>query len=342
MHQIDLGKYQVHTDLIEDVLEQAGTSFQKEEQKFLGGTVTRMKLPEEDAMLIGRKKGSYTTIAFEDITDEKARSHVKEALEKEIQFYLQAFGITTSSSCLLVGLGNKKSTPDSLGPASLSYVTVTRHLFSLGLDVDTKYRPLSSIAPGVMANTGVETQEYLLALIQLLKPDFVIAIDALASSSIARVMKTIQLTDTGIHPGSGIGNNRKEISQETIGIPVLAIGVPTVLDAATIVQNTLVYLTKKISYQKEKGNLPQAKFLTGLENTYEEQEDILSNQEKKDLLGIIGTLKEEEQTSLFQEVLTPLGFNLIVTPTEVDALIDFFSEVIGKALENTLHQKEEN
>ncbi len=316
-----------------------GRKVASEEYTFQGGKVKRLQLTAEDEKALSKKRGCYSTIFFEDIETESIRKELIQNMGRELTFYLERFHIQPQDACLVIGLGNRMSTPDALGPKTLEAITVTNHFFSLDLAMKEDYRPLSVIAPGVMAQTGIETQEYLLALIHQVKPAFIIAIDALASNSLERVMKTIQLTDTGIHPGSGIGNHRKEISKETIGIPVLAIGVPTVVDAATIVQNTLDFLIKKISYQKEKGHLNKTKFLTGYEDVYKNQEDLLTKDEKQNLLGEVGNLTEEEQTALFEEVLMPLGYNLMVTPTEVDALIDHLAKVIATSLNQTLHKK---
>ena len=310
-------KFSVYTDLVDDVVKTHSDLFQEEKRSFLKGHVTRLFLSKEEGEKIGKKAGNYSTIFFEDVTDETLEKTVLKALEEEIQFFLEKLKIKEDASCLIIGLGNLESTPDSLGPKSLHFVTVTNHLFTLGLDVLKKYRPLSAISPGVMAQTGIETSTYLLC-----------------SSSLERVMKTIQITDTGIHPGSGIGNQRKEISQETIHVPTLAIGVPTVVGASTIVSNTLHYLTKKISYQKEKGKHPSSKFLTGMEE-YSEYENTLSKEEQQQLLGEVGVLDDESQYRLFEEVLTPL----IVTPTEVDEQVEHLSKIIGKALDATLHKK---
>ena len=328
----------MHTDLIEDIICNQDRKVKGEEYSYSGGTVKRLYLNQEDEKVLSKKKGWYSTIFFDELSLQENANSIQEVLEKEISFYMKQFEIKENDFGLVIGLGNRMSTPDSLGPKVIENITVTKHLFDLGLNVELKYRPLSVISPGVMAQTGIETKEYILALIEKIHPTFVIAIDALASNSLERVMKTIQLTDTGIHPGSGIGNHRKEISQETIGIPVLAIGVPTVVDAATIVQNTLSFLSKKLSYQKENKNNPKNKFLTGLEGVYKNQEDTLTKQEKQSLLGELGLLSLEEQTHLFEEVLTPLGYNLMVTPTDVDALIEQLSKIISGSLNHVLHK----
>lgn len=151
---------------------------------------------------------------------------------KEFSYFLEEVGVTKEASCLIVGLGNWNVTPDALGPIVVENVLVTRHLFQLQPEsVEEGFRPVSAIRPGVMGITGIETSDVIYGIIEKTNPDFVIAIDALAARSIERVNSTIQISDTGIHPGSGVGNKRKELSKETLGIPVIAIGVPTVVDA---------------------------------------------------------------------------------------------------------------
>src|SRR5699024_12575059 len=144
-----------------------------------------------------------------------------------------------TDKALMVGLGNWNVTPDALGTMTIDNVMVRNHLFGLEYDtVQEGYRPIGVVSPGVMVVTGMETSDIVLSLVDDFAPDFVIVIEALASRSIERINETIQLTDTGIHPGSGVGNQRKELSEETLGIPVMAIGVPTVVDAVTIASDT--------------------------------------------------------------------------------------------------------
>ena len=147
---------------------------------------------------------------------------------------IESHNITPSASCIIIGLGNEKSTPDSLGPLSINDIIVTNHLFSLGINVEDGFRVVSAFNPGVMGQTGIETSDIIYALIKEIKPDFVIVVDALKASNVDRVNKTIQITDAGINPGSGIGNTRKEISKDVLNIPVFAVGVPTVVDLSLI------------------------------------------------------------------------------------------------------------
>jgi len=187
----------------------------------------------------------------------------------------------------------------------------------------------------------METSDIIKSIIKTTKPDFVIAIDALCASSVARVNKTIQMTDTGIHPGSGVGNKRKEISEDTLNIPVIAIGVPTVVDATTIVCDTISYLFKHLSYIKE--NTLTNKLVFTRKNYLNKIKDKdLNKQEKKEVGGILATLSIDEQKLLINEVLTSVNYNMMVTPKEIDFLIDNLSDVISSSLNNALHKEVTN
>jgi spore protease len=194
----------------------------------------------------------------------------------------------------------------------------------------------SSITPGVMSATGIESADIIKAVIKKIKPSFVIAVDALSAGSIERIVKTIQITDTGIHPGSGIGNNRTEISNKTVSVPVIAIGIPTVTSSSTIVLNTIEYLTKHIAYLK---NNEEVNRLTYLNRNYlsKLKDNELSKEERINLLGLIGSLNTKETNNLINEVLNKTSLNSIVTPTEIDFLINKLSLLISSAINNTLH-----
>ena len=321
MGQIDLSKYNVRTDLIIE-----NEKIVHNEKKIDGMVITRTK-----------KKGNYFTLSFLDITNFEDREKVGKQLELILKEILKLNNIMEDDTCLVVGLGNRQSTPDSLGVKVLEKVLVTSHLFSFG-EISDGMRVVSLFTPGVMASTGIETAKIITSLVREIKPNFVIAIDALASRSIDRINKTIQVTDTGIHPGSGIGNNRVEISKNTLGIPVIAIGVPTVVMSSTIVYDTINYLYKHISYIKEYEGINKLSYQKfNYKNKIKDR--ILSNQEKENLLGLFGTLSNNEQLALIDEVLNNTNLNLIVTPTEIDFLIDKLSEVIANSINNALHRQ---
>lgn len=196
-------------------------------------------------------KGEYITIEFKDIFN----NTLSKDLVKEIKYLFKKNNINELSSALIVGLGNEKSTPDSLGPLVIDNIIVTRHLEILGLNSN---RVVSAIKPGVTGSTGIETKDIIKSVVDKIKPDFIIVIDSLKSESLKRLNKTIQLTDTGIHPGSGVQNKREKISEEVLGIPVIAIGVPTVCDIKTItsekinVNDNMIITSKDIDFVIEK------------------------------------------------------------------------------------------
>lgn len=335
-HNIDLSNYKIRTDLaIEAIDNKKIKGITSKEITEEGIKVTEVMIDEEASQIINKKKGSYITIEFEDITDYENGKKVEKKFSSELTKLINKLNIDKDASCLIVGLGNSKSTPDSLGPLVINNVLVTNHLFELE-EVTDGYRRVSVLVPGVMGQTGLETSEVISSLVDKFKPDFLIAIDALASQSIERVNKTIQMTDTGIHPGSGIGNSRKEISYETLKIPCIAIGVPTVVDAITIVSDTINYMHKHYTYSKLNINNPLNKLMAYSPN-YLKENITLNKKDKETLLGIVGTLEENEVKQLLFEVLTPIGFNLMVTPKEVDFLVEKLSLIIGNGINKALH-----
>lgn len=335
-HNIDLSNYKIRTDLaIEAIDNKKIKGITSKEIIEDGIKVTEVMIDEEASQIINKKKGSYITIEFEDITDYENGKKVEKKFSSELTKLINKLNIDKDASCLIVGLGNSKSTPDSLGPLVINNVLVTNHLFELE-EVTDGYRRVSVLVPGVMGQTGLETSEVISSLVDKFKPDFLIAIDALASQSIERVNKTIQMTDTGIHPGSGIGNSRKEISYETLKIPCIAIGVPTVVDAITIVSDTINYMHKHYTYSKLNINNPLNKLMAYSPN-YLKENITLNKKDKETLLGIVGTLEENEVKQLLFEVLTPIGFNLMVTPKEVDFLVEKLSLIIGNGINKALH-----
>lgn len=343
MHDIDLSRYKIRTDLIVEELRDNidNQGIKKEERVYDNISVLDICLDQNSCNLLNKKAGRYITISFDDVTDVTNRSNLEKVLKKEIKDLLQKLNIDNNASCLIVGLGNSDSTPDALGPKVANSILVTRHLFELdNVVVEEGYRNVASFVPGVMGTTGIEASDIILGIIEKIKPDFVLVVDALASSSVDRVNKTIQMTDTGIHPGSGVGNSRKELSKETLGIPVIAIGVPTVVDAVTIVSDTINFIMKNYSYNIKNANKASNKLKLARSINYLEDElEELPKEEKERLLGMIGKLNEEEMKQLIFEVLTPIGYNMMVTPKEVDFVIDKLSLVLRDGINKSLHDE---
>ena len=339
-NQIDLSKYTLRTDLAIDVISDDLEGIESNVENFNDIKVTNVLVKEVGSKKISKKIGNYITIEFSDITDYNHSEALKEVFSKKLKCLLEKMKINSSASCLIIGLGNDKSTPDALGPLVINNILVTNHLFLYG-DVEKGFRKVSAISPGVMGQTGIETSDLIKGIISSIDTDFIIVVDALASQSIERVNKTIQMTDTGIHPGSGIGNKRKEISSDTLKKPVIAIGVPTVVDAVTIVSDTINYMYKHYSYTKDNINKPSNRLITGGVN-YLKKDVSVDNNLKQELFGVIGNLNDDEVKQLIFEVLSPIGYNLMVTPKEIDFEIEKLSDIIGNGINRALHNKVDN
>ncbi|HIR59000.1 MAG TPA: GPR endopeptidase [Candidatus Onthousia excrementipullorum] len=335
MHEVDLSKYRLRTDLIVEHLSNF-KGYKKEEEQYKDIKVETITLDKDNAKLVSKKEGIYKTIYFEDVTDENNFNNLLHATTLALKDLLKSINIKDNYSALIVGLGNRKATPDALGPLTIDSIKITRQIVELGLPLDSKYRVISSLVPGVMGTTGIETKEIIEGVIEKTKPDFLIVIDALAASSLERINKTIQITDTGIHPGSGLLNNRFEISKETLGLPVIAIGIPTVVDATTIVSNTINYIFRHFSYEKENINNNKLKLVPPSSRDYKNHDKTLERREREEVMGLIGNLEEDEIKTLITEVLTPLGYNLLVTPKEIDFVIEKLSLLLSKALNKSL------
>lgn len=337
MHRIDLKNVNIHTDL---VIEQINDKNLIKEEVINNIKISRVVMDKNN--LLNKKEGNYITIELTDITNYEDRENVGKVLVNEIKDILNKNNIKDNYECLVIGLGNKKSTPDALGPMVIDNILVTRHLFELNADVKEGIRKVSAIIPGVMGNTGIETIDIIKGIVDNVKPKFIIVIDSLCASSIERLNKTIQLTDTGIHPGSGIGNMRKEISKDTLGIPVIAIGVPTVVESVTIVNDTLEYMFMHLNYLKN--NYETSKLVVKRNNNYLDKikSSKVSNEDKEILGGIIGSLDEEKKKNLISEVLNNINYNLIVTPKEIDFIIEKLANVISNSINNAINKEVDN
>ncbi|WP_027417688.1 GPR endopeptidase [Aneurinibacillus terranovensis] len=354
--KLDLSRYGVRTDLAVEARELTnestgakeinGVRYETEEDN--GITVSRIEiLTAEGAEAIGKLPGRYVSLEIPGLRtqDTELQNRVTRRFAHEFHRFLKELGIREDAGALIVGLGNWNVTPDAVGPMVVENVLVTRHLFKLMPEqVEEGYRPVSAISPGVLGITGIETSEIVYGVMEKAEPDFIIAIDALASRSLDRVNTTIQIADTGISPGSGVGNKRKPLNKETLGIPVIAVGIPTVVEAATIVHDAMTYLLGHLGRQvnearhpKAAGRLvPQGFRLTG--NTRKiTEEDMPNEQDRKLLLGLVGELDEQKKRALIYEVLAPLGHNLIVTPKEVDDYVEDIANIVANGLNAALH-----
>ena len=328
----DIRKWNVRTDLAYDEVERINEDeipdYHESLEVINNIDVYKSVIGPNAMKIIHKKPGTYYTLDISkvDFHDSVLCENVEGCLAKVLIRLLINKNLK-NKKCLLVGLGNVNVTPDSLGPYVMDNVVVTRHLVHTG-HLSEGFSEVSAISPGVMGNTGIETFDIIKAVRDKINVDFLIVVDALASSSISRVNKTIQITDTGINPGSGVGNKRKELSYETLGVPVIAIGVPTVVDAVTITSDAIDYVIKYLN----EASKHKFKRQTDLDKAHDP-----SDETKEILLGQIGLLNEDEKRNLIQEVLTPNGYNMMVTPKEVDSDIEDLSKIIAMGIDLALH-----
>ena len=322
MHKISLEKYNLRTDLIIEREDIQGTK-----KETIKDEIYQVERIEDH-------NDKYGSISFDDITDKDNFKTIENTLVKELKLVLKDINIKKEDLVLIIGLGNSLSTPDSLGPKTLENILVTSYLYNLG-EVDSSYQNTAIFKPEVTGTTGIETSTIIKTLIEKTNTKLVIFIDALAASSLDHLNKVIQITNTGISPGSGVGNNREELTRNTLNIPVIAIGVPTIVEASTIVKDTLVNLKKHISYQIENKDNIKTKLTTYQD--YSNQENILTKEVEKDILGEIGLLEPFDLKQLIDEVLIPIKYNLMVTPKEIDFQIEKLSLLIANSLNKSLH-----
>ncbi|MFS0727493.1 GPR endopeptidase [Paenibacillus sp. 1P07SE] len=318
---LDLQQYMVRTDLALEAKELAesgggpipGVSTETAEEE--GVIITRMVVEsEQGSQAIGKLPGCYVTLEAPGLRglDTGLQDVVATIFAREFEALLQRLGVRVEAKVLIVGLGNWNVTPDSLGPLVVENVMITRHFFELMPDdVAPGYRAVSAVSPGVMGTTGIESSDIIQGIVERTKPDLIIAIDALASKSMERVNTTIQIADTGIHPGSGIGNKRRGLTEDILGVPVVAIGIPTVVYASTIVNNTIEMMQRHFEHHTDQ---------TGK------------------ILGLLQSMQEQERLMLVKEVLDPLGNDMLVTPKEVDQFIEDIANIIASGLNAALHE----
>ena len=270
--------------------------------------LTRVKiLDEKGEQALGKRKGTYITIDMKNMKymgNDEIQS-ASEVLSKELKNMIKEH-VGLEDEILVVGLGNIYVTPDALGPKVINEIDITRHLLKyVPQYLEKNTRPVSAISPGVLGTTGIETAEILKGIVENVKPKLMIVIDSLASRSMERISSTIQLADTGIVPGAGVDNARKELTKDTLGIPVIAIGIPTVVETAVVVNDCLDVFIEKL------------------------QQEARSN-------DYLNKLKEEDNYEEIKEALIPKEFNFIVTPKEIDGLIENMKDVVARGINMSL------
>lgn len=336
-----VGKFQIRTDLALEARE----SCEAEDVKIRGVRVqedhdeereifitTIMVESENGAKAIGKPVGTYMTLETPhmSVPDEDYHREISEKLanclkrmiriderEKHKQYIEREANKEEvgKKTVLVVGLGNRQITPDALGPEVVDNLHITRHILkeygrlaeNMGIGNAIS---VSAIVPGVMAQTGMETLEIIKGVVKETAPELVIVIDALAARSTKRLNRTIQITDTGINPGSGVGNHRNAINKDTLGVPVIAIGVPTVVDAATIVNDTMEELVTQMD----------------------------ASEHMQRLGGTLGTMNRAEKQQMIRELISPHLNTMFVTPKDIDETVKYLSYTISEALNMVLSE----
>lgn len=277
-------------------------------------TTTVDVLNENGATALSKEIGKYITMEIKDIKylEEKDKNKIINTLSNEIK---NLIGEDKTKSILVVGLGNIYVTPDSLGPKVVQTVDITRHLINFAKDlVEPDTRSVSALSPGVLGTTGIETSEIITSVCNEVKPDIVIAIDSLASSSINRLGTTIQLSNTGITPGAGVRNKREGINQNTLNVPVIAIGVPTVVDMATITSEAIDKMVEVTKQKIENGD---------------------NSVKKEQIERVINIFNDDNKYNMIANVLDTDNF--IVTPKEIDDVIQIVSDLISSGINMSIN-----
>ena len=313
-------KFDIHTDLaVEnkerfqgDNVEISGVKIYERMDDKYGVKLTKVEIiSSEGANIMGKPMGKYVTIESDDISiwdsDRVKRKQLGKVIARELYGLLpiKKKEEIKDLSVLVVGLGNKDITPDSLGPYVVANLEVTRHIFMLKNN-HSKSKGISAMLPGVMAQSGMESAEMIAGIVNQIKPDVVICIDALAAGTTKRLANTVQLADTGINPGAGIGNHRKGINKKELGVPVIAIGIPTVIHAATIVSDTMDELIRVLS------DVPLLKDNGGIE--------------------VLQSFSDKEKYRLIRELLEPKLGDMFVTPKDIDESIKIMAEIVAYSI----------
>lgn len=293
--------------------------------------ITSIEVNEEGEKQIGKKQGKYITLT--DLTlsphDEKSFENMARTFIVHLRDMHKEFSLTDESKILIIGLGNATVTPDAIGPKAIEY------LQNSSLTNNEKVKVVM-YAPGVTGQTGFETSDFVSAISEAFKPDLILVMDALAARNSERLCKTIQITNTGIHPGSGVGNQRKEISKEVYGVPVTAIGVPMVVDGPVLYADAVEQVIHHVAARvEEKGKPSSALSVTPMVSNK-------TNIDKKVLEPIFGEWvgwSTEEKRQLFEEVFVGKNPSLFVTPKETDLWVEQYAYMLSTGIETWITSK---
>ena len=290
--------------------------------------ITSIEVNEEGEKKLGKKKGKYITLTDLTVSPDNEESFhpLEKIFIKKLREMHNDYNLSKDSKILIIGLGNATITPDAIGPKAIEYLQAS------SLTEKAERVKVVMYAPGVTGQTGFETSDFVQAISNAYKPDLIIVLDALAARNSERLCKTIQLTNTGIHPGSGVGNQRKEISEEVYGVPVTAIGIPMVVDGpvlyADAMEQVIHYIASKI---EEKGSPSSALAVTPMVSN---KEPTIDKTVLQPIFGEWVTWHKDEKRKLFEEVFVGKNPSLFVTPKETDAWVEHYAYLLSSGLES--------
>lgn len=267
---------------------------------------------------INQNIGTYVEISFPDYLQQEA---IIRQVSKVLNGFINQYNYPR---ILIVGLGNRYLTSDAIGPRSVRDIRVT-HFMEEEEKLENRYLDILALAPGVMVQTGMESSDIIKAIVDKEGIELVIVIDALCAKNYSKLSHVIQVNNVGLNPGGGIGNHRKGINKEILGVDVLAIGVPTVIYASSLVNQVL---NTTLDYFGDSIN-PENKLKVGRRKRYVGK---LSKQQKEAMLGQLGTLSEQQLELLFNEVLNPIGSNYVLSDKQVDEQCEVLSKIIAKSI----------
>ncbi len=319
------------TEEEKDTLEEtSGVQFHEEREGPFH--ITEVLIDEEGASRIGKKEGRYVTLAAPtlQVYEHEQLQQFMALLKRQLQNVFAQHRVAKEDRFLFIGLGNREVTPDAIGPMAMDELkeVIPEYYDESGSDVIV-------YAPGVTIQTGLETAHFVQAIAEEVTPDAIIIIDALAARDSNRLCKTIQLTDTGIHPGSGVGNARKELSKETLGIPVIAIGIPTVVDGPVLVADAIDTLFRYMSSQIHEATNPSSALSVApwLRNDTSIDSEVL-----KPIFGDWAEWPHDDRMALLEEALRSKQLATFIAPKEIDAWVQQYAHLLAKTLREWLSE----
>lgn len=309
------GRSDVAAEVAETFTLDESSGVKKTEFSYNGIDITRINITTDKASeILQKEKGEYITIDLKNsFEDDSVFENAVEAVNGELSSVIKRIVNSDDFSAIIVGLGNVDLTSDSVGPDTVKGIIVTKHIKENmpKLYESMNFNTVSAISPGVLGQTGIESSVIVKSVTEKVKPDIVILIDSLASHYPNKLCGTVQISDTGISPGSGVGNHREELSFKTLGVPVLTIGVPTVVDTVTLTGNIMYQILDKLKSATDKSEI----------TAYDR----------------LSSAWDDSVLDVFKSKISESSLNFIVTPKDIDCLVKKVSHLISLALNKSLH-----